>query len=106
MEPVNSKKPRTIVNTDNITGKQVKRLDDFSRLLLKTLVSRYEHMFNDQVPDQKIIVDEGLDPNQLDLPQFYPYKNLNFIIFRDGNGWTVRIQDAWQMLVEAKYIKV
>jgi len=105
----NTPHPPTIIDTDTVTPKQVRRLDDFSREIIKGLMSRYEHLFDDKIPDKKIIVSEWLDVNKLDVPQFYPFKDLNYIIFRDKSngedGWTIRIKNGFTMLVEAKYKK-
>lgn len=94
------------IDPESVNAKQVKRLDDFASSLLKSLMSRYEYMFTDDVPDRKIIVKEELNPNSVDLPQMYRYNNLYYVIYRDGEAWCLRIMDGIHHLVTVGYKKL
>jgi len=91
------------VNVDTITKKELVRIDDWAL----SLMNKHEHLFSDKVPKGKVIVQEQLKPEDVDVPQIYDFTNLSYQIYRDTYGeWAIKILQGNKMIINAAYKKI
>jgi len=91
------------INPDKVSQKELVRIDDWA---LK-LMHKHEHLFSDKIPKGKIIIQEPLKPEDVDVEQIYDFTDLSYQIYRDTYGeWAIRIMQGNRMLVNAAYKKV
>ena len=91
-----------------IDPQDVKKKDDARvRKWGAEIMKKNEFRLNANKYRNKQIVYRGeIDPEEIDIRNLYPFKELNWIIFRDGKFWSLMLRSKEKLLALLTYSKI
>lgn len=75
------------------------------------IMKKHEKYLDDKLPDKRIVARKDVSPEDIDIRNIYPFKDLWWMIYKNSNYWTLRIcyknkGGAYSILAELTYASV
>lgn len=81
------REPKFVVDPKDIQAKDDIRVRQWALGIMQKHTSR----LNDQVLDKQIVFEKEVEPEDIDIRNIYPFKDLGYMIFRKKPFWCLRL---------------
>ena len=96
------KQPKYIIDPREVSSKDDERVRKWGVEVMK----KHEFRLNSKFRDKQIVYRGEVDPEDIDIRNLYPFKDLNWIIFRDGKFWSLMLRSKEKLLALLTYAKI
>ena len=94
-EPKKKTEPKFVVDVAKVTTKDTTRVLQWTREIMK----KYESKLNYEYKEGEIIASGEIEPENLDIRSVYPFKDLNWIIYRRGTKFNILLRSGHNKLL-------
>lgn len=98
-------KPRFIIDVSELQRSDTDRVKAWG----EALAAKHEHKFNPRWKHLEIVTSGTVKPEDIDIKQIYPFKDLHWIIFRynkEKSGWVLYLMSKNRLLSQQFFITV
>ncbi|MHA2281526.1 MAG: hypothetical protein ACXAC5_11785 [Promethearchaeota archaeon] len=81
------REPKFVVDPKDVVPKDDVRVRQWALDIMQKHTSR----LNDQVPNGKIVYEKEIEPEEIDIRNIYPFKDMYYMIFRKKPYWCLRL---------------
>lgn len=96
------RKPKYIIDPKDMTSKDQTR----ARAWAAEVMKRHESKLTMKVKDRNIIVSGVVEPEAIDVRNIYPFSNLHWVIYRNGDLFDLMLMSGKRMLFVSSFAKV
>lgn len=101
------REPKFIVDPKDVAPKDDIRVREWGL----GIMNKHESRLSDEVPDKQIVFEKEVEPEDIDIRNIYPFKDLRYMIFRKKPFWCLRMLyrthgGSHAILVELTYANV
>jgi len=96
------RKPKYIIDPKDVLPKEEARVRAWGADLMK----KHEYLLNAQVSDRHIVAKDGIKPEDIDMRLIYPFPDLNWLIYRNGQYWSLMLRSGGKILAVMTYAKI
>ncbi len=70
------------------------------------IMSLNEYKLNNQWKDKDIVTSDVVKPEDIDVMNIYPFPDLHWFIYRDGNYWSLTLASKNKMLFKSTFARI
>lgn len=70
------------------------------------LMRKNEHKFHNKIPDRKVVTSGDITPEAIDVKAIYPFKDLNWVIWRNKSYWSFMLLSEHRLLFNLDFLKI
>jgi hypothetical protein len=96
------RKTKYIIDPKDVLPKEELRVRQWGAAMMK----KHEHLLNSQVTDRHIVASDGVKPEDVDMRLIYPFPDLNWLIYRNGQYWSLMLRSGTKILAVMTYAKI
>jgi hypothetical protein len=71
-----------------------------------SVMQKHEFRLTKKIRDRFIVWSEVVKPEDIDIRQIYPFHELNWIIYRDGQFWSLMLRSREKILAKFQYARL
>ncbi len=71
-----------------------------------SIMQKHEHKLDKKVRDKHIVWSGEVAPEDIDIRQIYPHPDLNWVIYRDAELWSLMLRAKEKMLAKFSYARL
>ncbi len=83
------RKPKFIVDPKEVAPKDDTRIRQWALEVMKKMDR--EDRLDSSLPDGRIVYDQAIEPEDIDIKNIYPFDDLWYMVFRRGDFWKLRL---------------
>jgi hypothetical protein len=101
------RKPRFIINPTDVKPNESDRVRQWAREIVKKMDDA-GRLSTSKVRPNQIIARDGVDAEDIDIRQIYPFPDLNWIVYRKGksNIWALMLRSRGVILAEVAFAQI
>jgi len=101
------REPKYVVDPKDVAAKDEMRVREWGL----SIMQKYESKLNSKVPNKTIVYEKEVEPEEIDIKNVYPFKNLRWFIMKLGNQWALRLlyktpSGKHSILAELRYVTI
>ena len=70
------------------------------------IMQKNEHRLNKKTRDKYIVWSGVVEPEDIDIRHLYPHSDMNWVIYRDGDFWSLMLRSKEKMLAKFSYARL
>lgn len=98
----NRREPKFIIDPKEISLTQQERL----RYWALAIMQKNEHRLTKKWKNMQVVWSGVADPEDIDVPQFFLFPELNWVIYREGDFWNLMLRSREKILAKFIYARL
>ena len=90
-----------IIDPKDVSPKDDTRIRSWASEMMK----KHENKLGDQWQNMQIVTSGTVESEDIDIKAIYPFEDLNWLIFREGQYWSIMIRAKEKFLAKVTYAK-
>ena len=95
-------KKRWIIDPKDVSNKSSARVSAWA----SELMHKHEHKLNNTWKHLQVVTSGTVEPEAIDVRNFYPFPDLNWVIYKYHNYWCLMLRSKGTKLATITYAKI
>lgn len=96
------RQPKYIIDPRSVKKEEETRVRQWALALM----NKHEDKLKKKTPNKHVVWSGTVEPEDIDIRQVYPFKELNWVIYRDDPFWALMLRSNAKPLAIMKYVQM
>lgn len=96
------RKVKFIIDPTTVKKQEEQRLRQWALRVMQN----NEHRLDKKTPNMHVVWSDVVSPEDIDIQQMYPHKELNWVIYRENQFWSLMLRSKEKLLAKFQYARL